>query len=155
MDGPIVWREVTANTLLVPASRLFELLASSGLQHILHSNGWATNPAEDEEDEDDSDETEYDHSLNRLRNQLRRRRTGQQSQLKPPKIPSDAGTELMSEGHFGTDQYYIDRLKKRKMAFATNLMWRELGVDSYGVRRRADQAISQVSRATDRTRVRI
>lgn len=52
----------------------------------------------------------------------------------------------MSQGHFGTDQYYIDRLKKRKMGFATNLMWRELGVDSHGVRKRAGQSISQVSR---------
>lgn len=51
----------------------------------------------------------------------------------------------MGEGQFGTDQYYVDRLKKRKTGFATNLMWRELGVDAYGVRRRADQAISQVS----------
>jgi WD repeat-containing protein 23 len=52
----------------------------------------------------------------------------------------------MGEGQFGTDQHYVDRLKKRKMGFATDLMWRELGIDAYGVRRRADQAISQVSR---------
>lgn len=56
----------------------------------------------------------------------------------------------MSEGHFGTDQYYVDRLKQRKNSLATNLMWRELGVDPYGVRKRANQYISQVSSVTRR-----
>jgi WD repeat-containing protein 23 len=120
---------------------LFELLASSGLQHILQSNGWVSNAAEDEEvDDDDDDEPEY--YLPTFRHRLRARRTRGDPQF--PKVPSDAGTELMGEGQFGTDQHFVDRLKKRKMGFATNLMWRELGVDAYGVRRRADQAISQV-----------
>ncbi|OQD77248.1 hypothetical protein PENDEC_c003G07048 [Penicillium decumbens] len=121
----------------IPASRLFQLLASSGLQHILHSHGWASNAA----DEDDDDEDDPDYYVPTFRHRLRTRRARGDPQF--PKVPSDAGTELMGQGQFGTDQHYVDRLKKRKMGFATKLMWRELGVDSYGARRRADQAISQ------------
>lgn len=136
----VYFRELLLTHPTVPASRLFQLLASSGLQHILHSNGWATNPA----DEEDEDEEDPDYYVPTFRHRMRTRRTRGEPQF--PKVPSDAGTELMGEGHFGTDQYYVDRLKRRKMGFAAKLMWRELGVDSYGVRRRADQAISQVSR---------
>jgi len=130
----------------VPASRLFQLLASSGLQHILHSHGWASNAA----DEDEDDEDDPDYYVPTFRHRLRTRRARGDPQF--PKVPSDAGTELMGQGQFGTDQHYVDRLKKRKMGFATKLMWRELGVDSYGARRRADQAISQVSQAADASR---
>lgn len=132
-----------ARLLEVSTARIFDLLTSHGLQHILHSNGWATNPAGDEDDDEEEDDPDYFIPAFRRRNQ----RGWPKENASFPKVPSDAGTELMSEGHFGTDQYYIDRLKKRKMGFATNLMWRELGVDSHGVRKRADQSISQVSRA--------
>lgn len=147
-DDPCHGRVLTACLSEVSTARIFDLLASSGLRHILHSNGWSTNLPMDEEGEDEEDNSDY------FPPELRRRHRERRNKEKPPfpKVPSDAGTELMSEGHFGTDQYYIDRLKKRKMAFASNLMWRELGVDSHGVRRRADQSISQVSRATDTSR---
>lgn len=136
-----------AHLLEVSTARIFDLLTSSGLQHILHSNGWATNLAANEEDDDEEDDPDY------FLPAFRRRMQGRGAKEKPsfPKLPSDAGTELMGEGHFGTNQYYVDRLKKRKMGFATNLMWRELGVDSHGVRKRADQSISQVSRAADKS----
>ncbi|KAJ5572537.1 hypothetical protein N7450_009521 [Penicillium hetheringtonii] len=120
----------------VPAAQLFELLATSGLQHILRSNGWSNNLASDDED-DESDE-DFDAPFIR---RMRPRRTGGADQF--PKVPSDEGTELMGGGQFGTNQYYVDRLKKRKRVFAQNLMWRELGTESPGVRRRADQSISQ------------
>lgn len=122
----------------VPAAQLFELLATSGLQHILRSNGWSNNLASDDED-DESDE-DFDAPFIR---RMRPRRTGGADQF--PKVPSDEGTELMGGGQFGTNQYYVDRLKKRKRVFAQNLMWRELGTESPGVRRRADQSISQVN----------
>lgn len=127
-------------TRLVPAARLFELLASSGLQHILHSSGWTANITDGlEEDEEDE---ENDIMATFRRNRMRRRpRRVQQF----PKVPSDEGTELMGQGEFGTDPYFVDRLKKRKRGFASNLMWRELGVDAFGVRRRADFALAQVS----------
>ena len=95
---------------------------------------------EEEEGEEEDDEEDY---MGAFRRRMRARRTGRSDQF--PKVPNDECIELMREGQFGTDPYYIDRLKKRKKVFATNLMWRELGVDSYGVRKRADQALSQVS----------
>lgn len=61
-----------------------------------------------------------------------------------PKVPSEAGMELMGSGDFGSNSHYVDDLKKRKKALATKLMWRELGVDTNVSRRRAAQSISQV-----------
>lgn len=121
----------------VPAAQLFELLASSGLQHILRSNGWSTNIIGDDDVDDDDDE--FDAPFIR---RMRPRRTGGADQF--PKVPCDEGTELMGGGSFGTNQYYVDRLKKRKRVFATNLMWRELGTEPYGLRRRAGQSLAQV-----------
>ncbi|KAJ5965685.1 hypothetical protein N7481_012399 [Penicillium waksmanii] len=121
----------------VPAAQLFELLASSGLQHILRSNGWSTNIVGD--DGDDESDDEFDAPFTR---RPRPRRTGSADHF--PKVPNDKGTELMGGGQFGTNPYFVDRLKKRKGVFATNLMWRELGTESYGLRRRAGQSLSQV-----------
>lgn len=123
---------------------MFELLASSGLQHILHSNGWASTLGHDEEEDEEEDDDDYDDGyISAFRHRLRARRGRGTDQF--PKVPSDAGTQLMKDGDFGTDDYYIDRLKQRKKILATSLMWRELGIDPHGVRKRADQAISQVS----------
>ncbi|KAJ5652225.1 hypothetical protein N7507_009651 [Penicillium longicatenatum] len=125
----------------VPASRLIELLAQSGLHRILHSNGFATNLTENfEVDDEDDDEDDFDYP-GPLRHRLRNWRAGRSDQF--PKVPSDEGTELMGEGQFGTDPHYVDRLKKRKRALATHLMWRELGIDPYGVRKRANRSLSQ------------
>lgn len=62
-----------------------------------------------------------------------------------PKVPNEAGRELMGSGDFGSNSHYVDELKKRKKALATRLMWRELGIDVNGPRTRATQSISQVS----------
>lgn len=130
----------------VSTARIFNLLASSGLQHILQSHGWATNITAGGDEEEEYDD--YDDDIYFMPDARRRNRQRSNKEKAPlPKVPSDAGTELMNEGHFGTNQYFVDQLKKRKMAFATHLMWRELGVDSHGVRRRTDQAISQVGRS--------
>ncbi|KAJ5111096.1 hypothetical protein N7532_001631 [Penicillium argentinense] len=129
----------------IPAAQIFELLAANGLQHILQSNGWATHLAvndEDDEDEDEDDEDDDDLDAAFIRRMRPRRAVGGK-QFPKPKVPSDEGTELMGQGHFGTNQHYVDRLKKRKRAFATDLMWRELGVEPYGLRRRTDQSLSQ------------
>ncbi|KAJ6157535.1 hypothetical protein N7470_005127 [Penicillium chermesinum] len=122
----------------IPAARLFELLASSGLQQILHSTGWTGNIPEGLEDEEDEEENDIMATWRRNRMRRRPRRVQQF-----PKVPSTEGTELMGKGQFGTNPYFVDRLKKRKRGFASNLMWRELGVDPYGVRRRADFALAQ------------
>ncbi|KAJ5623095.1 hypothetical protein N7490_011700, partial [Penicillium lividum] len=122
----------------VPASRLLELLASSGLQHVLHANGWTTNAVDALEVDEDEDDFDYPGALRR---RMRTWRAGRTDQF--PKVPSDQGTELMAQGHFGTDRHYVDRARQRKKVLATHLMWRELGVDPYGVRKRANQSLSQ------------
>lgn len=137
---------MVTHVLLVPAARLFEVLAASGLQHILHSNGWTTNlganlGAGEGEEEDDDDEESDDDYLRAFRHRIRMRRNG--GDQFPP-VPNPDGIQLMGEGDFGTNEYYVDRLKKRKACFATNLMYRELGVDTYGVRKRADSFLAQV-----------
>lgn len=53
--------------------------------------------------------------------------------------------ELMGSGDFGRNSHYVDDLKKRKKALATKLMWRELGINTNGMRERSSQLISQVS----------
>jgi WD repeat-containing protein 23 len=93
--------------------------------------------------EDEDDELSDEDFMPIFRNRLRARRSTET--LKLPPVPNPEGKKLMSEGHFGTDQFYGDRLRQRKKFLATSLMWRELGIDTDGVRKRAGQSISQVS----------
>lgn len=126
----------------VSAARLLNLLASNGLRHILHYNGWRRGTLGDE-DEDDEE-------FGFLRYSRRSRRSGAENL---PKVPSDEGTELMRSGDFGEDPYYVDMLKKRKKTLAAKIMWRELGVDVSGRHRLAVQSTAQVSslpRATEK-----
>ena len=138
--------------MAVPA-RVIELLAGHGLQNILQSIGGpvALQPqAQDEGDEQfesEDDDSDYEERfMSRYRARAYRTRRGRPNRPPPelPPVPNPEGKKLMGDGHFGTDQYYIDRLRQRKKDLTTNLMWRELGVDVYGVRKRANQIISQV-----------
>jgi WD repeat-containing protein 23 len=124
------------------------LIAGSGLERLIRSNGWpATIEDENAQPEAvDEDESDDDDLMPMIRNRLRARRTGPPPKMPP--VPNPEGRKLMSEGHFGTDQSYTDRLRRRKSDLATNLMWRELGIDTQAARRRADQLISQVSRVS-------
>jgi WD repeat-containing protein 23 len=118
---------------------------------MLHAHGWPTaeeeeqerleveQEAENDEEEEDSD----DDFMPMFRNRLRARQPGKVAELPP--VPNPEGKKLMSEGQFGTDQNYLDRLRQRRKGLATNLMWRELGIDTQGARKRADQSMSQVS----------
>jgi WD repeat-containing protein 23 len=122
---------------------LFELLASSGLQHILQANGWPTAMEEEQEQLANEDDDLSDEDFMPIfRNRLRARRSTERVTLPP--VPNPEGKKLMGEGHFGTDHFYGDRLRQRKKFLATSLMWRELGIDTDGVRKRASQSISQV-----------
>jgi len=114
---------------------------------MLHSHGWPTAEEEEQErleaeQEEDSDD-EDDDFMPMFRNRLRARQTREVAELPP--IPNPEGKKLMREGHFGTEPHYVDRLKQRKKGLTTNLMWRELGIDTHGARKRADQSMSQVS----------
>lgn len=108
------------------------MLSETGLQNLLQfrqPEGWPFGSEEDPRqpsiDEDDSDD--QDSFIPMLRRHVRAARRRPPAELPP--VPNPEGKKLMSEGHFGTDQYYVDRLKQRKKSLATNLMWRELGVD--------------------------
>lgn len=83
-----------------------------------------------------------------FRNRLRAGRSAESAKLPP--VPNPEGKKLMGEGLFGTDQFYGDRLRQRKKHLTTSLMWRELGIDTDGVRKRAGQSISQVGQVYSR-----
>jgi WD repeat-containing protein 23 len=135
----ILCQSPSDHSYTVERSEIFQLLATTGLREMLYSNGWPHGTERDEFGEvEDYDEDVLSHLIGRRAGRRRR------PEFVWPKIPSDAGTKLMASGHFGTNPYYVDRIKKRKEVFATNLMRRELGVDSHGVRKRADQSIFQV-----------
>ncbi|KAJ5377477.1 LEC14B protein [Penicillium cataractarum] len=116
---------------------LFQLLASGGFREALLANGLDPGPPLEDDDLEEPDEDFILAMTARLAGRRRR------PKFVWPKVPSEEGTKLMRSGHFGTEPYYVDRIKKRKEVFATSLMWRELGIDSHGVRIRADQSISQ------------
>ncbi|KAE8150497.1 WD40-repeat-containing domain protein [Aspergillus avenaceus] len=118
----------------VSAARLLNLLASNGLRHILHYNGWQGGGAMDGDEEDDDE-------LGALFGLRRRARRGDGDPL--PTVPSDEGRKLMASGDFGSNSHYLDELKKRRKSLAMRTMWRELGVDVSGNSRRDVQSISQ------------
>lgn len=114
-------------------SDLLNIITSNGL-YPFFQNRRGVNL--DEEDDDDDDDIVFDY-------RRRPARRGGSDQF--PKVPSEAGMELMGSGDFGRNSHYVDDLKKRKKAFATKLMWRELGIDTNGLLGKASQSISQVS----------
>lgn len=113
-------------------SDLLNIITSNGLYPFFQNRHNNTNL--DEDDNDDNDIFDY---------RRRPARRGGSDQF--PKVPSEAGMELMGSGDFGRNSHYVDDLKKRKKALATKLMWRELGIDTNGMRERSSQLISQVS----------
>lgn len=119
---------------LASVAQLLNILAPNGLRHVLRYHGWGGGPLS----ADDSEEEDYGGFG------YRKWRSRHQH-TEPPKVPSDAGTELMGTGDFGDNSYYVDERKQRKKMLAQRLMWRELGVDPIGVQRRATKSMSQVS----------
>ncbi|WEW57487.1 hypothetical protein PRK78_002954 [Emydomyces testavorans] len=115
--------------------QLFRLLGANGLRRILQTQGlWREHAPRDEDEEDASVFRSYD---------LRRRRRQRPIEDLYPKVPSEAGIELMASGTFGSNPYHVDRLKKRRTKFATKMLWRELGLGPRGADLRAAQAIPQ------------
>lgn len=125
-------------TVTVSAARIINILSSNGLRPLLRYSRIG-------DDEDDGS------GFFGYRRRAPRRAGGEQF----PKVPSEAGRVLMSSGDFGSNAHYVDELKKRRKALATKLMWRELGVDVNGARKRATQSISQVSTQTKRQEVKL
>lgn len=50
----------------------------------------------------------------------------------------------MDSGTFGSNEYYLERLKKRKTKLASRLMRRELGLESDARRKRFNMLMAQV-----------
>ena len=58
-----------------------------------------------------------------------------------PPVPSEEGKKLMDEGEYGRNQWYRDRLKKRKSRLSHKLMWRELGLENESCMRPASSVV--------------
>ncbi|EEP75595.1 conserved hypothetical protein [Uncinocarpus reesii 1704] len=122
--------------VIVTTEQLFQLLGATRLRRILQTHGlWREQVPRDEDDEDASVFGSYG---------FRRRRTQRPVEERYPKIPSELGAELMASGAFGNNPYHVDRAKKRRLNFATKMMWRELGRGPRGADLRAARAIPQV-----------
>lgn len=50
----------------------------------------------------------------------------------------------MDSGTFGSNEYYLERLKRRKTKLASRLMRRELGLDLDARRKRLNMLMAQV-----------
>ncbi|KAK2734297.1 hypothetical protein FQN55_002845 [Onygenales sp. PD_40] len=115
------------------AAELFRLLGSHGLQRILRTHRISGLRFELDQDDSDDDANEIFGTHG-----FRRRRS--MTKYEPPKVPSDAGRELMYTGQYGSNPHYADKLKRRKEKLATRLMWRELAYDG---RLNSSRSISQ------------
>ncbi|KAK2757330.1 hypothetical protein FQN54_004844 [Arachnomyces sp. PD_36] len=137
-DGP---------TQITP-SQLFQLLGPSGLRRILQTHAFFPRGADDEEEGDSEDWEDDDHHYGFLRGSAReRRRNRRPLDELYPKVPSEAGIELMGSGHYGSNSHYADEVRQRRKRLASKLMWRELGYETQGAQKRAKQQISQVGTA--------
>ncbi|QVM10571.1 hypothetical protein D8B26_005229 [Coccidioides posadasii str. Silveira] len=125
------------NTTRTGATReqLFRLLGATGLRRILQTHGlWRGQASHNEDDEDAFVFGSYG---------FRRRRRQKPVEDLYPKVPSEAGAELMVSGTFGSNPYYLDRIKNRRTKFGTKMLWRELGLGPRGADLRAARAIPQ------------
>ncbi|KAI9733329.1 MAG: hypothetical protein M1834_003413 [Cirrosporium novae-zelandiae] len=73
----------------------------------------------------------------------RQRRSLKSGLDKYPKVPSDIGRNLMNSGQFGNHEYYRSSFKNRRRKLATKLMWRELGYEFGGKRKRESRILVQ------------
>lgn len=122
---------------IVTTTQLFRFLGTNGLRRMLQSQGILRTQQFDEESDEEIGYTFGSHGL-------RRRRRQRPSGDLYPKVPSDAGRELMASGIYGNNPYYVDKLKHRRRKLATKLMWREMGIGPRGADYRASHAIFQV-----------
>ncbi|KAI9836979.1 MAG: hypothetical protein M1837_003139 [Sclerophora amabilis] len=73
----------------------------------------------------------------------RRRRNVAPDEDRYPKIPSDAGTELMNSGDFGLSPSYRDRNKPYQKKLSMRLLARELGLADFSRQKVLNRAIVQ------------
>lgn len=117
----------------VSHASIMSLFGSSGLRDLFttHRGNASGNPPLDDDDEEED-----------VYSGRRRRRTKGRSGRFPP-VPSAEGQELMASGTFGDNEYYEDKLRKRRVRLARRLMYRELGCQPV-TPSRTNKLISQV-----------
>ncbi|KAL8839060.1 MAG: hypothetical protein Q9170_001896 [Blastenia crenularia] len=121
----------TLSRNLVTQSQILRLFGNTGLRELFTTHrGHAYG---------DSDE-QTDDGYGGIRN--RRLRHGNKVPGRYPPIPSEEGRRLMSNGIFGDNEYYEDKLRKRKDRLARRLMYRELGVHA-DAPKRTNKLVSQ------------
>ncbi|KAI9368802.1 WD40-repeat-containing domain protein [Aspergillus egyptiacus] len=123
----------------VSTAQLLNILASGGLRQIFSYHGFPPGPAGTFDDHYDDDDDYEEYGIRGLGRRVPRR-TGPPQY---PKVPSDEGTKLMRSGTFGSEPSYVDERMKRKKSLAGRMMWRELGIDGYGLQRNKVRSISQ------------
>jgi WD repeat-containing protein 23 len=74
-----------------------------------------------------------------------RRRQRRRAPPEYPKVPSEAGRELMASGDFGANPYFVDQSTKRNQKLFSRLLWREMDQGQRGMRAMAPRTISQAS----------
>ncbi|EFE39713.1 hypothetical protein TRV_05575 [Trichophyton verrucosum HKI 0517] len=117
--------------LLVTTAQLFRLIGATELHRILQGHGVLRSR---------SNENGQGYDIYGVQATRRTRRTGPS---RYPKPPSQTGRELMISGDYGSNPYYVDRLKGRKKKLATSLMYRELGAGPRGTEIRSSRELSQ------------
>ncbi|EEH18294.2 hypothetical protein PABG_00857 [Paracoccidioides brasiliensis Pb03] len=104
------------NHMPLSAAELFRFIGSEGLRRILHPH--RISGVQFHVGDDDNI-----YGYGSAAYPRRGSRTGKHLL---PKVPSDAGRELMYSGDYGNNLHYVDKTKRRKEKLSTRLMWREL-----------------------------
>jgi len=121
----------------VSRNQILQLLGYNGARGIFANRAATARGASADDDDDDINE-----GYGRSGGRQGRRPKNNVNQF--PKVPSDLGRQLMDSGTFGSNEYYLERLKRRKMKLVSRLMRRELGLETDARQRRANMLMAQV-----------
>jgi len=122
---------------IVTLQDINQLLGSHGpLRRLLLSRYRIVQPGI-RDDDDDNDETGLG-AFSR-----RRRRRPRPSGDRFPKVPSEAGRELMDSGLYGSRDSHVDIRRKRRRTVSERLMWRRLGVDARSSMKKQNRLLAQ------------
>lgn len=116
------------------------LFGHAGLRNLFAPHTLGNQPLDDNGEENQDEEEGNTYS--------RRRRRTKGSSISVPAVPSECGQRLMATGTFGDNEYYEDKLRKRKKRLVRRLMYRELGTQST-TPNRMNKLISQVWPSND------
>ncbi len=138
-DRHIAWfryRLTISDIITVSRNQILQLLGYHGARHIF---GGRAVPGRGASADDDDDE---DGGNGRSSRRSARRTKAGKDEF--PKVPNDLGRQLMDSGMFGSNEYYLERSKRRKSKLASRLMRRELGLEPDARRKRFNMLMAQV-----------